>query len=271
MVNGIKKKSKIRNKLFIVSGIVLAAVVVALGLLWNRYLNKNNLIEKYETPQEQEVYLLGTLHKDHFNKWINYSMEDILSVVDNVKPDAVFIESREEYFEEYGVMDGPIDMAVVYGYCIDNDIPVEMIDWWVVDNNYQSNTTSAKRDDMIFTNVYNKLKAIHTDTKILVICGAGHFHEQSRRFMKTGFQKQKIENRAAYFDGKGRKFEYPASVEDVWKKRAYFYAYTYPEIIGRDETLEHGIKLEFTEGNHDSFYNQQLKYCELFSNDELYE
>ena len=183
MANRIKNKSKIKNRILIALAIVLIVALVALGLFWNRYLNKNSLLEKYETPKVQEVYLLGTFHKDHFNKWFNYSMEDILSVVENVQPDVVFIEAREEYFKDYGVVDGPIDMSVVYSYCIDNDIPVEMVDWWVVDNSFKSNTTSNKRDNMIFANIANKLKTIDADTKILVVCGSGHFYEQEERFL----------------------------------------------------------------------------------------
>ena len=65
-------------------------------------------------------------------------------------------------------------------------------------------------------------------------------------------------------------FKYPVSVEAVWEQRAYFYAYTYPKVVGQDKTLNDDIKAEFTEGNHDAFYNQQLKYCEYFSKNELY-
>jgi len=249
--------------------IVLIVAVVTFGLLWNRYLNKNSLLEKYETPNEQEVYLLGTLHENHFSKWFNYSMEDILSVVENLQPDVVFIEAREEYFKGYGVMDGPIDMAVVYSYCIDNDIPVEMVDWWVVDNGYQSNTTSNKRDDMIYVNIINKLETVN-DTKILIVCGSGHFYKQTKRFLDNGFEEQKIKDKTAYFDSQDKEFEYPASIEKIWEQRAYFYAYTYPKIVGQDKTLDDDIKAEFTDGNHDAFYDQQLKYCELFSNNELY-
>lgn len=271
MVREISKKSKIRNKILIIFAIVLAAIIIVLGFFWNKYLNKNNLIGKFETPQNQEVYLLGTFHKDHFNKWLNYSMEDVISVVRNVQPDVVFIEAREDYFEEYGAVDGPIDMTVIYSYCMNNDIPVEMIDWWVVDNDFQSNTTNAKRDDMIFTNIDSKLKEVGNDTKVLVVCGAGHFYEQSNRFQNNGIEKKKIKNKAAYFDSKNIKFEYPAGTEAFWEKRVYFYAYTFPEIVGQDETLNDEIKSQFTGGNQDSFYNQQLKYCELFLNDELYE
>jgi hypothetical protein len=250
--------------------LIFIIAVVALLLFWNRYLNKNNLLGKFTTTQEQEVYLLGTFHQDHFNKWFHYSMEDILSVVENVKPDVVFIEAREKYFMDYGVVDGPIDMAVVYSYCIDNDIPVNMIDWWVVDNNFKSNTTNDKRDDMIFENINNKLIKTKANTKVLVVCGAGHFYEQTKRFLNNGFKKQKLKNKSTYFDRPGIEFEYPLSLEDVWEKRAYFYAYTYPKVIEQDQTLDDDIKAEFTEGNHDAFYNQQLKFNEYFSKNVLY-
>jgi hypothetical protein len=206
--------------------LILIVVVAVLILLWNRYLNKNSLIEKFTTTQGQEVYLLGTFHENHFNKWINYSMEDILSSVENLKPNVVFIEAREKYFKDYGVMDGPIDMAVVYSYCKDNNIPVEMVDWWVVDNSYKSNTTNDKRDDMIFANIDNKLMTINADTRILVVCGAGHYYEQVKRFLNNGFEKKKLKNKSTYFDRQDKEFEYPAGLEEVWEKRAYFYAYT---------------------------------------------
>ena len=265
------KKAKIKKIILIALSIVLIVALAALGLFWNRYLNKNSLFEKYETPKEQEVYMLGTLHKNHFNKWLNYSMEDILSIVENVQPDVVFIEAREAYFKAFGVIDGPIDMAVVYSYCIDHDIPVEMVDWWVVDNSFKSNTTNDKRDDMIFANITDKLETIKAGTKTLLVCGSGHFYEQAERFQNNGFEKQAIRNKGAYFDSPNRAFEYPISAEKVWEQRVYFYAYTFPEIVGQDETLNDDIKAEFTEGNHDAFYNQQLKYSKLFSNNELYE
>lgn len=270
MADQIKKRSKIKNRILIAVVIVLIVAAVALGMLWNKYLNKNSLFEKYETPKGQEVYLLGTLHENHFSKWLNYSMEDILSVVENLQPDVVFIEAREEYFNCYGVMDGPIDMAIVDSYCIDNKIPVKMVDWWAVDNIYKSNTTSDKRDDMIFTNIVNRLKTTGDDSKVLIVCGSGHFYEQAKRFLNGGFEKQKIKNISAYFDNQDKVFKYPVSIENVWKQRAYFYAYTYPEIVRRDATLDDDVKAEFTQGNHDAFYNQQLKYCELFSNNMLY-
>ena len=118
MTGSIKKKLKIVKRMFIGLLIIIIASIMVLGLLWNRYLNKNSLLKKFATTQNQEVYLLGTLHENHFSKWINYSMEDLLNVVQKVKPDVVFIEAREQYFKDYGVVDGPIDMTVIYSYCI---------------------------------------------------------------------------------------------------------------------------------------------------------
>ncbi|MBU3191339.1 hypothetical protein K9O30_06845 [Clostridium bowmanii] len=268
MTSIIKKKSKIIKRIFIGLSIVLIVAIVVLGLLWNRYLNKNSLLKKFETTQNQEVYLLGTFHTSHFNKWVNYSMEDLLSAVQNVQPDVVFIEAREQYFKDYGVVDGPIDMTVVYSHCTDNDIAVEMIDWGVVDNSFKPNTTNDKRDDMIFANIDNKLNTIPENSKILVVCGSGHFYEQTKRFLNNGFEPLKIQNKATYFESQDVDFKYPVSVEAVWKKRTYFYAYTYPDIVGQDKTLDKNIKSKFK--HNDVFYQQQLEYCDLFSKNELY-
>lgn len=267
MVDKIKNNNN--HVLLKVMAFVITAIIVVLMLWWNKYLNKHSLLEKFIT-QEQEVYLLGTLHKEHFDKWINYSMEDILNVIENLQPDVVFIEAREECFIDYGVIDGPIDMVVVYSYCIDKDIPIEMVDWWVVDNSFKENSTNDKRDDMIFGNIADKLTTVDEGSKVLIICGAGHFYEQSRRFMNNGFRNQEIGNKSVYFDNSDKGFQYPTTVEDVWKQRAFFYAYTLPEIISQDITLNNDIKAGFTERNHDEVYNKQLEYLDYFSKNKLY-
>lgn len=249
----------------------LAVLLAVIFFLWNHYLNKNNLFTKFVTEKEQEVYLLGTFHTNHFNQWLHYSMEDMLSVIENVEPDVVFIEAREEYYLQYGVVDGPIDMNVVYSYCLENGIRVEMIDWWIVDNNYQSNTTSDVRDDNIFNNINSKLQNVDSNEKVLVVCGAGHFYEQAERFEKAGFDKRSIPQKSSYFVSENTAFEYPKSCVETWEKRSYFYAYTYPEIVGQDEDLDDSIKKQFTEGNHDAFYKQQLQYCNLFTNNQLFQ
>lgn len=253
--------------------VLLLIVLIGAGIFWSRYINKNNLIAKFENSKSQEVYLLGAFHWYHFNKWANYSMEDLLGVVENTEPDIVFLEAREETFIEYGVVDGPVDMSVIYAYCVDNDIKVEFVDWWVVDNNYASNTTNDERDDHIYENIENKLSLLEDNQKVLVVLGSGHFYEQKNRFLDNDFEKIRLSGRAKFFENTNDTFEYPESVEDIWKERSYFYAYTFPEIIKQDETINGEIiaMFDYTDSQAKSFYENQCFYCEMFSNDELYE
>lgn len=270
-MNAAKKKHKLRNRILIGLLIILLLAVVAIGFVLNRNLNKNALIASFETPQNQTVYLLGTVHKTHFNKFLGYSMEDITSAIANIKPDCVLIEAREAIYNEYGVVDGPVDMTVVYSYCLDNDIKVGMVDWWVVDNDFKSNSTNDKRDDKIFENINLKLNALPPQTTILVVCGSGHFYEQSERFIANGFARKTITSKSDVFISAKDGFTYPESLEDEWEKRAFFYAYTLPQIIASDPNLSDEIKGQFTDGNHDNFYNSQMVFCELFRDNKLYE
>lgn len=86
MTDRTRRKSKLIKWILIVPMLILGLAVLTLSLLWNRYANKTSLLGKFETPQQQELYLLGTLHKNHFNSRLDYSMEDILSLVENLQP-----------------------------------------------------------------------------------------------------------------------------------------------------------------------------------------
>ena len=50
-----------------------------------------------------------------------------------------------------------IDMCVTFSYCFDNNIPVEMIDYWEITNDSKTNTTTDERDDHIHNNIMKKL------------------------------------------------------------------------------------------------------------------
>lgn len=140
----------------------------------------------------------------------------------------------------------------------------------MVDNDFKSNSTNEKRDDKIFEKISLKLNDLPPETTILVVCGSGHFHEQSERFIANGFVRKMIPNKSNIFVSEKDGFTYPDSLEDEWEKRAYFYAYTLPQIIANDPNLSDDIKSQFTEGNHDSFYNCQMAYSELFRKNMLY-
>lgn len=111
-------------------------------------------------PNEQEIYIMGTFHAEHFEQHANYTIEEMINAINNIKPDVVFIEAREESFIEYGVVDGPIDMCIAYSRCTENNIPVKMIDYWEITNDSKTSTTTDERDDRIRNNITKKLDII---------------------------------------------------------------------------------------------------------------
>ncbi|MCR5772653.1 MAG: hypothetical protein K6G87_15645 [Butyrivibrio sp.] len=261
-----KKHPKLKNflKYFAVAlGIVFVLVAVI-------YINlKCFTVKKILTTAGQEVYLMGTFHTDHFDSLSNYSVEEMLNAIKNIDPDVVFIEAREEYYEKYGVVDGPIDMCITYCYCQDNDIPVEMIDYWKVDNdNYKRNTTTDDRDDHIHQNIMEKMK-LYEDKKILVVCGFGHLYPQTNRLLDEGFNKGSIPHISKLFRSE-EEFKYPSSICEIWEARASFYSRTFPEIIHEDENINDEVKSQWPIDENNAFYDSQMEYCNLFRANKLY-
>ena len=143
------------KKTFIIITVIFALLILIVAVL---YVNLRNFtVKKIAMDDSQEIYLMGTFHAEHFKRYANYSMEEMIAAIDHIEPDAVFIEARESSYIEYGMVDGPVDMCVAYCYCMDNNIPVEMIDYWKIDNDFKVNTTTNERDDCIHENIMEKL------------------------------------------------------------------------------------------------------------------
>ena len=166
-------------------------------------------------------------------------------------------------------MDGPIDMCVVYSYCSENNIPVEMIDYWEITNDFKTNTTTDERDDQIHRNIMEKLKA-YENKKVLVICGFGHLNAQTERLIHDGGQKQYISHIGNLFKEGNKKFVYPDMICDVWEERTLFYAHTVPQLVQADDSLNEETKSNWVEDKNHAFYNRQMEYCKLFQNNALY-
>lgn len=230
---------------------------------------RNFTVKKVLMPDGQEIYLMGTFHTEHFRQYANYSVEEMINAINNIAPDAVFIEARENSFVEYGVVDGPIDMCVAYCYCMDNEIPVEMIDYWRIDNDWEANTTTDDRDDHIHENIMEKLN-LYEDQRILVICGFGHLGAQKERLIQSGCQNGHIPHISSLFEGEASDFTYPGQICDVWERRVLFYGHTIPRLVQADDSLDKDIKASWTEDENNAFYNWQMEYCELFQNNKLY-
>lgn len=264
---GWKKLSKLKKVLICAAAVLVIVFVLAMII----YVNiKNFTVKRLQSATGQEVYLMGTFHVNHFDALSNYSVEEMLNAIENIDPDVVFIEAREEYYQQYGVVDGPVDMCIAYCYCRGNDIPVEMVDYWEVDNdNYAKNTTTDDRDDHIHQNIMEKLK-LYDDQKVLIICGFGHLYPQLSRLQSEGFDKDHIPAVSSLFDGNGVEFVYPSSICDIWELRVHFYAYTYPELIQADETINDEVKSQWPVDENNWFYDSQMRFCDLFRANQLY-
>ena len=174
-----------KKKRIIIISIVITFVILSVAALYANL--KVFTIKKVFMSAQQEVYIMGTFHTEHFERYANYSIEEMINAVNNIEPDVVFIEARENSFTEYGVVDGPIDMCIAYSYCSDNNIPVEMIDYWEITNDSKTNTTTTERDDHIHNNIMEKLTD-YENKRILVICGFGHLNAQTERLIEAGGQ-----------------------------------------------------------------------------------
>lgn len=259
-----KRRTK---KVLIIISIILALLILTAAVL---YINlKSFTVKKVSMPDGQEVYIMGTFHTEHFKRYANYSIDEMLNAINNIKPDAVFIEARENSFTEYGVVDGPVDMCVAYCHCLDNSIPVEMIDYWKVENDFKENSTTSERDDRIHENIAEKLE-LHENQRVLIICGFGHLNAQTKRLTEAGGRREHISHVSSIFIGETSDFKYPNQICDVWESRTLFYGHTFPKLVQADSTLNEETKAKWPEDENNDFYNWQMEYCELFQNNRLY-
>lgn len=261
-----KQRTKRKKVIMIISIIFALFVLIAAALYANL---KSFTVKKVLMTDGQEIYFMGTFHAEHFKRYANYSMEEMINAIKNIEPDVVFIEARENSFTEYGVVDGPIDMCVAYCYCLEHDIPVEMIDYWKIDNDFEENTTTDKRDDHIHENIMEKRK-LYENQRVLVICGFGHLNAQAKRLVRAGGQSEHISHKSSVFNGETSDFIYPDQICDVWEKRVIFYGHTVPRLVWADDTLNEDIKAKWAEDENNAFYDWQMEYCELFKNNKLY-
>ncbi len=203
-----------KKKMLILISVILTLCIGFAAFWYFTYLYKYNQVVEFRNERDQDIYMLGTYHSQHFNSYMNYSMADIVNCIKNVDPDVVLIESREDTYNEYGVVDGPIDMILAYSYCVQEGIDVGMIDYWKIDNDTRPNTTDKNRDDIIHANILEKLDSIYDGSRVMIICGDTHLHEQTKRFKSDGYEWVNIQDRRSLFEKQGE-FKYPEIMSAV--------------------------------------------------------
>ena len=57
---------------------------------------------------------------------------------------------------------------------------------------------------------------------------------------------------------------------DIWEKRTRFYSDIYPKSIQADETINDEVKSQWPVDEIHSFYDSEMKYCDLFRSNQLY-
>lgn len=263
-----QRKKVIKTVLIILIPVIILSFVVSF-FNWDRNYNKNKLLQKY-IVDNKEFYILGTIEKKHFNKIYNYSMKDMLGVIETIKPDLAMIEAREDHYIRYGIVDGKIDACVAYSYCFENKIPVSFVNWWIIDNIYPANATTNLQDDNIFIKVSRNIKESAPGSRLLLLIDSSHFYEMTNRFEIAGFKRVPIENKSEYFHVENEKFKFPAVVAKTWRDRNYFFSYNFPTEVKNQKDLNQSVKDKFLNADHDKFYLQEIEYCKYLNNDILY-
>jgi len=207
---------------------VIAALCTCFAILCNKRIirfgwpKKEECVQTFVTPQKQTVITVGTFHGNHFDKSKDYSLCDIQSLIQYSQCDYVFIESRPETFENYGAIDGPIEMLFIYTYCQKHLIPVKMIDWWQENNQSKANTTSEERDDHIFNNIKANLEKIPAGKTIIVFYGTAHYRAQMPRMINQGWQYAVYGNPNEYFKESKDTIKYPEALPQEIDKKIEF-------------------------------------------------
>lgn len=205
---------------------------------------KEDLLACYST-NDKMIYTLGTCHQKHFYPQCEYSLQDIQSVIENINPDYVFIECREGIFETYGALDGPQEFQFIYAYCMDHNIPVELIDWYLTDNETitKTNSTSDERDNNIFYNIYDKMEQVKEEETVLICYGSAHFYYQQPRMERAGWEKQELTNAADYFISKSGEFRYPESMLQVVQNCIEYFETGFMEEANKNVTDLNALQL----------------------------
>lgn len=212
--------------------------------------NFSDVFSCLETPTKSELYCLGTIHGAHFSNK-EYTLRHLQNIIENVKPDYIFIESREDTYQKYGVLDGPMEMRFLFAYGREHNIPVEMIDYWYIDDEFPKlqNSTWPERDKEMMKNIQKKLKTVKEGEKVLLCFGTAHYYYEVPKFEKMGFKERPIKNKADYLKGP-QDFKYPKTLAQDLKNYIYYSQNSLQDILNnniKDNSIRTVVSKQFAE------------------------
>jgi hypothetical protein len=155
---------------------------------------------------EQEVYLLGTIHQGH-QKSDAYSFWHLEAVIDHLHPDLVLVESRPEELARGNWADRPIEMPFASLTARSLGLEVGGIDWWQKAGS-RPGTSSPQREQRMFDNVLQQLPGHRT---VLILVGYSHVAELRERLEGAGYASARFERseKQALFSTSGRQRAFP--------------------------------------------------------------
>jgi hypothetical protein len=155
---------------------------------------------------EQEVYLLGTIHQAHQRSDV-YSLWHIEALIDHLKPDLLLVESRPEELARDNWADGPIEMPFASLTARSLGIRVDGIDWWQKAGS-RPGTSSPEREQRIVDNVLERLPGHRT---VLILVGYSHVAELRQRLEGAGYAAGRFERseKQALFSTNDRQRTFP--------------------------------------------------------------
>lgn len=236
-MNNIKYVLRILKDISIVGIFILLLICIyEVRYIDNIYMRDSHF-RKY-VKNNQQVYFLGTDHKMSLDSK-PYSYLNLKSVIENLKPDVLLIESRPEQLDNHNFADGPPEMLYCHLIADKLGIPVKGVDWWTPDDRNRHDSTNPIRDNYINKNI---LKNVIGHKKVLILMGMDHVSIEQPKLLSAGYKKvffseiEKIkflkvyDNKLTYPKGMNyyiqKRIDYEKSCAgtvyktDIWKKQA---------------------------------------------------
>ncbi|MCL2573036.1 MAG: hypothetical protein FWE34_00615 [Defluviitaleaceae bacterium] len=180
---------------------------------------------------EQQIFVLGTIHQFHFDATHDYSLSHLQNVIKAINPDVLLIEADHGLLKEQGTVRGPFEM--IFARCLADElhIPIKGIDHQkIVATSEEMNTLQNERDDRMFENI---LDAAKCHGRALALIGASHRGRMPARFEKSGYSKIELDDALDYFGKIDIDFVYPKSMIDEYLRRSNHYQTDFLDEINR--------------------------------------
>ncbi|MFL0197985.1 hypothetical protein ACJDU8_20820 [Clostridium sp. WILCCON 0269] len=179
---------------------------------------RNHYFRKY-IKNNQQIYFLGTDHSMSLDTE-PFSYLELKSVIENLKPDLVLIESRPEQLDNSNWADGPPKM--LYCHLIANRLAIRVkgVDWWTVSSYNIPNSSNPIRDSYIHENIVKNIN-LYKSKKILIIMGADHVILEQPKLESVGYKEAffSVFEKNRLFKIHNKRLTYPKGMTYYIKKR----------------------------------------------------